>query len=561
MNGAIPRCGLIVLMALAGCARNPPDHIPPQSDATLSLQCKNAYEKFDGAIGLIQPPRIAATPEHPECAAFDDNDQDADKLAACLKNVLKDDEFPTQDAPCWNTSWEQHDKYDLFFTEFDDEGWAADVRAHMDGRAASSGQDHWISEQDVLFNHLASLVKATGPEEQPVDVVIYTHGWHGSPKPDNYYVVLFRAFLNSLVRLDSAGGKPRHVVGVFVGWRGDSVMFPSKYVSVWDRKQAAETVSAGAVQGLFERMHRFYLDNSCHVAADGKVIGDPNRCGQVRMLTIGHSFGALINFRSLLGNMEAGLTTSDTSHVYSFGDMVVLLNPAFEGVRYEPLFSDAMRRQSFVGPTQDNGGAQLPVVVTLQSEGDRATREAFPVFREVTSRLENAVGGHEKDESIHAMGWVDAFATHRLCLDPAKIPPGSDASKLKSALCSEAPLAAQDNCDQLPPGDPPPDYRLKCRVGVWKGHGTEDAYTALAKDEVYMGDGMSLLKLTNASTPFPAYFPYWVIKVDKRIMADHDDIWNTKTTDVILQLYRAVVNQSDVQANAARETAAAAVKQ
>lgn len=295
MHGAIPRCGFIVLMALAGCAGNPPYHTPPQSDAAPNAQCVNAYIQFDNAIDPRQMPGVAGPSQTETCAFSDANNRDGDKMADCLKKVQ--DKTLTENAACWNTSWEQHKTYDLFFTEFDDEGWAADVRAKMDmdKPAPAQGQPSWMSEQDVLFQHLNALVNAH--PRVPLDIVIYTHGWHGSAESDSYYVVLFRAFLKSLALLDESSHTHRHVVGIYVSWRGDSILLPNKIFSVWDRKQAAETVSAGAVHGLFARLNNFYIENSCRVtfddaaasstqpskASNPRLIGDTHRCGSVRM--------------------------------------------------------------------------------------------------------------------------------------------------------------------------------------------------------------------------------------------------------------------------------------
>jgi hypothetical protein len=38
------------------------------------------------------------------------------------------------------------------------------------------------------------------------------------------------------------------------------------------------------------------------------------------------------------------------------------------------------------------------------------------------------------------------------------------------------------------------------------------------------------------------------VKVDKATMADHDDIWSRMVMNVILQLYRATVYQTDTHA-------------
>jgi len=595
MNVAKLLCGFVVLVALAGCAGNPPYHSPPQSDANPAVPCSTEYQAIDNAV-------MQDVPSDVKCIF--PVDKDGTKTAECLEGILEN-EHDDPGKSCWTTSWEQHAQYDLFFTEFDDEGWAADVRHQMDRSPANRVSPSWVSEQDVLFRQLDRLVSpGEGGASTPLDIVIYTHGWHGSAEPNNSYVLLFRAFLQKLAIIDANSPARRHVVGIFVGWRGDSLLLPPhKIWSVWDRKQAAETVSVGDVHGLFSRLNNFYIANSCRVimeespgaaeapdvspvpiggrppslsrpaapfsidcagsfkpparGAYSTLVGDPHRCGSVRMLTVGHSFGALVNFRSLLGPLEVGMSTPDNSRVYSFGDLVVLLNPAFEGVRYEPLFSDAVRRHTYLDGSQDpdGGGAQLPVLVTLQSQGDVATGYAFPAFRAVSSGFEHAVGPAENDERLHAVGWVDAFATHKLCLN-TKAADSVKGAETPGALCVDASYAPEDGCDS----QGSLDDQIKCRVGShWRAAGPEGRrpfrYDEFGKNtSVYMGNGMSLITLRDTQgIQTSAYFPYWVIKVDKSVMADHDDVWNENTTEVILQLYRTIVDQRDTQDAAIQE--------
>jgi len=500
---------------------------------------REVYEPFDtqmrSYLKIKDDPRF-------ECNGLAKNNTDGKHLADCLKHLVNyrspsngGSASPTQQA-CWTTPSEQHTNYTLFFTEFDDAGWEADLRADPNVKT---------SEIDHVFQQLESLTK----QNKKLDIVVYTHGWHGSSLPDDYYVVLFRALLESLAHLDSNVDPDRQVVGIYVGWRGNSWEHPSpaKYLTFWDRKLAAETVSAGAVQGLFARLHHFYIDNSCHPSGDANLSGSSAKCGRVHMLTIGHSYGALINFRSLLGNMEHGLNIESGKRVYSFGDLVVLLNPAFEGTRYAPLYYSATHRGNFVAPGDIRGGQQLPAVLTLQSVGDSATGDFFPIFRTFSTPADHPVGT-EKEQNKRTVGWVPAFQTHRLCLDPQVSSPNPEMEKSRSFACTPQP---GDRCDR---GSLQED--LTCRIGIWASPSPNDskAFSALWPEQkdggVYMGKGMTLVK--EATDGRPPYFPYWNVQVDKAIMADHDDVWNDLTTQFILQLYHAVVTQSEAQARCIR---------
>ena len=277
---------------------------------------------------------------------------------------------------CWESSWERHDDYDLFFVEFDDQGWLA--------RQERGDQ----TQIGALTQRLTALIKGRDPassddlkrlsalpDDQPLSLLVYTHGWHHSAAANDSNVRKFRRLLEGtaavekelcLLKRREAGGeaaakacsnresitpwkKKRRVVGIYVGWRGDSILGPViEHLSIWDRKLAAEKVALGSVQELFARLHNFYVQHECHFAqsAEAKRI-----CADVRMLTVGHSFGGLITYRSLAPRLMMNVVETHRRNVaadhvpyaYSVGDLTVLINPAFEGTRFE---APGVRRHS-----------------------------------------------------------------------------------------------------------------------------------------------------------------------------------------------------------------------
>ncbi|QGZ58653.1 hypothetical protein [Paraburkholderia acidiphila] len=539
----------VFAFVFAGCSSNPPYHAY-KNHAPDKSACERLYDAFDKTLTDTGTTPAASKPT--ACGTLERVDPDGDGLSKCLSDDVDQTTPGGADNACWHTPAEHHKNYDLFFTEFDDQGWEADLRANPKLPANTTEIENLFAQLDALV----SPPKPANPTEpvKPVrlDIVVYTHGWHGSSQSDNYYAVLFRAFLESLAKFDAPPAEERHVVGIFIGWRGDSLTGPLKYATVLDRKLAAETVSAGAVQGLFERLHKFYVDNSCHPSGNTETAGSAQHCGNVHMLTIGHSFGALVDFRSLLGNMETGLNTKQSNRVYSFGDLVVLLNPAFEGTRYAPLFYSAQRR-AYIQPGEMVGGVQLPVLVTLQSDGDWATRDMFPIFRHVTAAADNSLDA-EGAEDDHGAGWVPAFQTHLLCLSPQATSPNYPTSSARpESLCGAANLIDKDECETGSNAGKPLMARIDCRIEqCWARSGNPTREFEIFNDpSVYMGDGMSLVKVkvpTASADPSINYFPYWVVRVDKAIMMDHNDIWNPLTTALILELYHAVVAQADLQA-------------
>jgi len=474
-----------------------------------------------------------------------------------LSNVSKriQEQLGTPDlGRCWLSAWEQHKDFELFVAEFDDVGMATDQRECVlhDGTLSPTSPCIQNSQLARLYKRLEEFdCGATDASakpcklKQPVNIVVFTHGWHGSASPYHWYTIGFRNMLNSIAVLEEQRAahesaetgetkQARKVIGIEIAWRGDSIITP-QVLSVWDRKQAAETLALGAVQGLLAHMHDFYQRNTCHIDNRGLMPGDLTRCGHANMLMLGHSYGALIDFRSLVGQLASGLRIDyPQQFAYSFGDLVILVNPAFEGIRFTPTFLEAQRRVAYPMPGvagNDIGQSQLPVLVTLQSEGDIATKFWFKAFRQATTAFDNPQTAEESNANTRAVGWVDEYVTHRLILSEKK-----------------------DNYDDE-------KYRgesaYSCRARAW----SQTGFTALVGNNVLLGSGLMLNRdlgnrysnghatdndasPTAASRDIPG-FPLWSVRVDKAVMADHDDIWNKYTNYIMLQLYWTVILQNE----------------
>jgi len=458
------------------------------------------------------------------------NDGRKQFLDAEKKKILA---TPEVERPCWETAFEHHGTYDLFYAEFDDQGDATDV---------AKGAPYETSELHLIEAALSDMLDRKDDPETGLNIVVFTHGWHGNPRADNSYSMEFKSILQDISRREEilrvkrqfkpASGKneskPYRTVGIEIAWRGDSF---DTYLNVWDRKLAAQTISNGAVQELFAFLNQFYRDHSCDSAEHGTALSQ-DACGDVHMLAIGHSFGALITFRALVPRLESGINVGPCYHAYGFGDITILLNPAFEGERYRALFNDAVHRPLLKGDYYgDNGapqkcesagtairaGPQIPTLVTLQSEGDWATGNAFPIFLRLTTPFAQTLSDEEEYEKNHAIGWVPAFQTHTLAINPA--------------------VGAKDSCPQLPSGT-----KAFCPF--------EDTYVRTDEVGTKSANARSPLLLTlapGASKPsqLPDYLPLWSVAVNSEIMYDHDDFWNPHIVRLIDLLFEDAYEQSE----------------
>jgi hypothetical protein len=229
-----------------------------------------------------------------------------------------------------------------------------------------------IDEQGLLANRRqaeAALANAAVAEAEGAYVVVYVHGWHHNAATDDANVQRFYSALAAVSRWNPS----RKVKGIYVGWRGDSLALPLlRYTTFWDRKDTSDEVGRGALLEFLLRLERSVKGNP---AADNKLV------------VIGHSFGASVTFNALahvyLERFIDGVyATHDGPRFRGYGDLVVLVNPAIEAMRYMPLQSaiDYYTRPG-QGPRADFSHEQRPALVVLSSLTDKPTRVVFPAAR------------------------------------------------------------------------------------------------------------------------------------------------------------------------------------
>jgi len=407
---------------------------------------------------------------------------------------------------CWARSIEERDEFDLLFAEFTDQGW---VQGSSDLKRPNKD---YI---DLFLDRLRTIYADShkDPHYDGLSLVVFVHGWHHTARPDDDDVTDFRRLLADMAKLESrlaGAGKSRRVVGIYIGWRGQSVDVPIvDGVTFWERKNTAERVALGTVRELLLR-----LDHFRDRARNSKNKRD------VRMLTIGHSFGGLITYEALGSEfLRAAVRFKDRKPGKDFdkfmsrvGDLVVIVNPAFEGARYEPLYT-AGQRLCGVEPNQ------LPLLVMATSRADQATRQLFPAARQVSTLFERSTG-EEDDAIVQAIGHNTRYITHELSLADA----------------DEAGCRCRDDGAAV---------TVQAQVGDLKADRIAREYEYM-KRFAHDGFGPSAclcggLKLEATSQWYPTGNPFWVVRTTKEIVADHGDIFNPNFVAFIRQLYLGLI--------------------
>lgn len=300
--------------------------------------------------------------------------------------------------------------YLLGFIEFDDQGQLWDRRQMRD---VLSKLETEAGTRDLLM-------------------VVFVHGWKHSAAPGDPNINTFRGVLADLSDTEAylaktSGAQARQVVGIYVGWRGGSL--PIKYlenVTFWDRKNTAQKVGYGGVAEVLSRLEDIKLTKDSMVCRDRPVPahGEPLCRSNTQLVAVGHSFGGAVMHTALAQILENRFVQTagpagQKSDVEGFGNLVVLINSAFEANLFTPMSDMAAERTYF--------SSQLPVVLVLTSEADGATRYAFPIGRWFSTIFEkahdrqrrNAVTGETetisaRDANVRAVGHFKPYRTHRL---------------------------------------------------------------------------------------------------------------------------------------------------
>jgi hypothetical protein len=332
-----------------------------------------------------------------------------------------------------------------------------------------------IDEQGVLASRAqaeAAIANASAQEPEGSYVVVFVHGWHHNASTDDSNV---QGFYNALASV-SAWNPNRKVKGIYIGWRGDSLPIPGlRYLTFWDRKSTSEEVGRGS---LLEFLLR--LENG--------VKGTPT--SRNRLVVVGHSFGASVTFNALahvyLERFLAGVqSTAEAPRFRGYGDLVVLINPAIEAMRYMPFQSaiDYYQRPA-ARPRADFTHELQPALVVLSSESDWATHRAFPAARFFSTWFEkhNRISAlaSPDDEGLYSewnmdrdtIGNFEGFQTHApIHLAAATSMPESGDESLASGMLNRCKSLASKEVRRLinveegseGPVDAFPDSRILVR--------------------------------------------------------------------------------------------------
>lgn len=281
------------------------------------------------------------------------------------------------------------------------------LHANRDPRFDDSGSVRAIrlTNDGLLANRceLTDVIYATRNPPKPVLVVWYVHGWKHNAESRDRDLKVFTILVKELDKQQQglAEHRRRHVVGVYVGWDGGvGPRGPLQSATFYNRKGVADRISRSAVL--------------TKIIAMAKYARKQRGSSKDMTIMIGHSFGARILYSAtsqvLIDRVQrhhSGEQRGEHSVISGPADLILLLNPAFEASMFTAI--DAIRRQG--KPTERFHQDQQPLLLTIATENDWATRLAFPLAKVLSLAWKDyqrqTVGNHH-DYVTHSLTPVSA---------------------------------------------------------------------------------------------------------------------------------------------------------
>ncbi|HMP83429.1 MAG TPA: hypothetical protein PKA41_12075, partial [Verrucomicrobiota bacterium] len=280
---------------------------------------------------------------------------------------------------------------DLCIIEFDDEG------------------EFWDNRQ--LVDTLKLIHRRNSESTHGIVVPVFIHGWKNNAdwsREDGDLRRIADEVKASAVRLASPENPtPRRVVAVFIGWRGDALKGAwLKEPTFWNRLLAADRVASSI--NMKEALTKIML--TAKQRPDSKVI------------MYGHSMGGRILFNAMAMSLINVSVSREAKNLVLPVDLVIMANPAVRAVDVAR-FVDMMKRHD-VRLVMDNDGDDMtpvngPLIASVTSEADGATRRAFPFGQSFVRMFRS----YREDESpvrpsqgwlaAHTDGHTDMLLSHR----------------------------------------------------------------------------------------------------------------------------------------------------
>lgn len=451
---------------------------------------------------------------------------------------------------CGQLMVERTAKYDLHFAEFDDQGFSYEEHPE---------HGHAYRQMDDFLDEVRHYADEDNLDVGGASVIVFVHGWKHTSRSDDENVKAFRILLSGLSSIEADTFCGRKVIGLYVGWRGAGTRLPDplENLTFWTRKNAALNVAQGSVREALSSLRAVAdLNNATWKALVEKARLDrnvdvrsmSNACAKrMRLTVVGHSFGGLIVHSALSQAMVrdmaelreailAGEKAADDRDpiLNREGDLIVLINPAIEAARFDPLHRIARKTATV--------NYHSPLLIAITSTDDQATRIAFPIGRWLRSLFDHHPKGadHERIASLKTMGQDSAYITHTL-------------QTWRQSVANYEVTRIEPRCEAVTDQDF--SYRLTLEAAMMQEFdgslrrsrdanqvGVFPRMFCARQDPGKRGPADHQLVLDKATSTTNLNSPVWNVRTSHPIVNDHGDMMNVKLIDFLRQMYAEAAN-------------------
>lgn len=387
----------------------------------------------------------------------------------------------------------------LGYLEFDDQGepWRID-----DGSKGS------VTQLPTVLNELRQQVK-----NGPVRVMIFIHGWNNNAAPYNGNLESFKASLAALSKASDG-----NVFGIYVGWRG-KLMKRNIYVDVSSREATAARVGRSSLM-----MSLRAISSAAH-ERDGN-----------RVVAVGHSFGAKILTQITVDHLAAQIGKelgekgpAQMSDIRPLADTVILANTA-ESANLPLQIMNIMRDYKVTYTNQDTG-LNLPLMVSLSSTGDTATKYLLPAWNKLSRDIVGLPhkGGVtssniQREALYRSMGYFEPIQSHRLYDENGRDATGGKITWDGSTMFQSAVTLTKANANA---------ERTSTKESIHiklSPNADAEALKDYQIKRIYpVGQNMKFSDEGN-------FTPFWGMQLPTFVSGGHNDIWNPNFVGIVTAL-------------------------
>ena len=347
------------------------------------------------------------------------------------------------------------------------------------------------------------LIKA---KRKPL-LITYVHGWHNNAASKD--VEKFKSFLQEVSKFQGVTDSGFQVIGVYLGWRGESLDIRwLDSLTFWSRKAAAERLAS---------------NNDCIDAVWSLTIEArrKNRENNYTVL-IGHSLGGLVVERTVAHSIVVA-SHSEAEHDLP-ADLIITLNPASDSILTRQMVASLDSRLTLQGRNYVSTSEitkSLPgnrsVVVAIAAKNDRVNTRLFPLGANLATfgKQWNEVStpGHPSDRRSEKSYFTATPGHHELLANYEVKPLGATPPPSVGENGVDANLSLPNLDDRI-------------------------FYTSDTNDPKLVGTPEFPWRRWAIAYEKNAKTPYWIIQVPPDIINNHGGIWHPNAQALMAAIFR-----------------------